>query len=146
MALRISSTAFSDGETIPDRFTCEGSDVNPELVIEGIPRGTKSLALIVDDPDAPSKTWEHWTVINIPPSTERIPENSVPGKELTNDFQRVSWGGPCPPPGKAHGYAFRLYALDAELSMEESAKKGDVMKAIEGHILEEAVLTGTYGR
>ena len=145
-SLKISSTAFNDGEAIPAKFTCEGDDVNPELKIEGIPEKTASMVLIVEDPDAPTKTWEHWTVVNIDPSTKRIPENSVPGKELPNDFQRVSWGGPCPPSGKPHHYNFRLYAIDTTLELDDSAKKAEAVQAMKGHVLEEAALTGTYER
>ena len=148
MALKLSSPAFQNNAVIPAKFTCEGDDVNPELRIEGVPSGAKSLVLVMDDPDAPAKVWEHWTVINIPPGTARIAENSVPegAVQLANDFRRVEWGGPCPPPGKVHRYQFKLYALDAILDLGSSARKSDVEKAMKGHVIEEAVLVGTYKR
>ncbi len=148
VALKLSSPAFNNNAVIPQRFTCEGDDVNPELRIEGVPSNAKSLVLIMDDPDAPAKVWEHWTVINIPPTTESISENSVPvgAVQLTNDFRRVEWGGPCPPPGKVHRYQFKLYALDAVLNLNSSARKSDVEKAMKGRVIEEAVLVGTYKR
>ena len=146
--MKIESPAFGEGKKIPAKFTCEGIDVNPELRISGVPSNAKSLVLIMDDPDAPPKVWEHWTMINIPPSTAVIAEGSVPegAQQLMNDFKRVEWGGPCPPPGKVHNYNFKLYALDAELSLPPSARKSDVAKAMQGHVIEQAVLIGTYQR
>ena len=146
--LTITSPAFAEGAPIPARFTCEGSDVNPALHVSGVPPHAKSLALIMDDPDAPPKVWEHWTMINIPPDTEVMAENSVPkgALQLMNDFSRVNWGGPCPPPGKVHNYNFKLYALDTILNLPPSATKADVEKAMSGHIIEKAVLIGTYKR
>jgi hypothetical protein len=122
--------------------------VNPELNIEGVPKEAKSLVLIMDDPDAPPKVWEHWTVINIAPTTSSIAENSVPqgATQLMNDFNKVEYGGPCPPPGKVHHYQFKLYALDTTLDLDPSARKADVERAMQGHILEETVLVGTYER
>ncbi len=148
VSLNLSSPAFSNDAVIPSKFTCEGADVNPELRIESVPSSARSLALIMDDPDAPAKVWEHWTVINIPPATAAIAEDSVPvgATQLMNDFRRVEWGGPCPPPGKVHHYRFRLYALDSRLNLGSSSTKADVEKAIKGHVLEEAVLIGTYER
>lgn len=147
-SMKLSSPAFSEGAVIPEKFTCDGADVNPELRISGVPAAAKSLVLIIDDPDAPPKVWEHWTVINIPPSASVIPENSVPSGavQLTNDFRRVDWGGPCPPPGKVHNYNFKLYALDASLDLDGTATKADVEKAMQGHVIEETVLIGTYER
>ncbi len=146
--LKLSSPAFQDNAAIPQKFTCEGADVNPELRIDGVPSDVKSLVLIMDDPDAPAKVWEHWTVINIPPATASIVEDSVPAGaiQLTNDFRRVEWGGPCPPPGKVHRYQFRLYALDTTISLGPSARKADVEAAMKGHVIEQAVLVGTYKR
>ncbi|MBI2664177.1 YbhB/YbcL family Raf kinase inhibitor-like protein [Candidatus Woesearchaeota archaeon] len=144
--MKLSSPAFDDSAVIPARFTCEGEDVSPELRIEDVPADAKSLVLIVDDPDAPPKVWEHWTVINIPADTAVISENSVVGTQLMNDFQRVDWGGPCPPPGKVHHYNFKLYALDTVLELDSSATKQDVERAMEGRIIEETVLIGTYER
>ena len=146
--LKLSSPAFLDGSSIPSKFTCDGSDVSPELVIDGVPENAKSLVLIVDDPDAPSKIWEHWTLFNIPPDTKVMREGSVPAGsvQLMNDFRRVEWGGPCPPPGKVHHYRFRLSALDIVLSLGSSAKKSDVVAAMKGHVVAESVLVGAYRR
>ena len=147
ISMKLSSPAFEHNTVIPKKFTCEAEDVNPELNIESVPEAAKSLVLIMDDPDAPPKVWEHWTVINIPPQTKTIAENTIPeGAQLTNDFGKVAWGGPCPPPGKVHHYQFKLYALDIELDLESSATKTDVEQAMKDHILEETVLVGTYER
>ena len=144
--MRILSPDFEDGQPIPKKFTCEGEDINPALEIADVPKGAKSLVLIVDDPDAPAKVWEHWTVIDIPPQISVIKQASVPGTQLANDFGSVEWGGPCPPPGKVHNYRFKLYALSTLLSLAPSSAKESVEEAMKGHILEEAVLTGTYKR
>jgi Raf kinase inhibitor-like YbhB/YbcL family protein len=142
--MKLSSPAFKNNSRMPSRFTCEGQDISPELIIEGIPEGTKSLALIVDDPDAPMKTWVHWVVYDMAP-LGRIAENSVPGKQGINDFRRNSWGGPCPPSGE-HRYYFKLYALDKVLGLGEGADKKALEKAMEGHILGKAELVGLYKR
>ncbi len=146
--LSLTSPSFQNNAVLPAKFTCDGNDVNPELRIDGVPSNAESLALIMDDPDAPAKVWEHWTIINIPPSTAAIAEDSVPEGAilLTNDFRRVEWGGPCPPPGKVHRYQFKLYALDATLSLGSSARKADVKAAMKGHVIEETILVGTYKR
>jgi Raf kinase inhibitor-like YbhB/YbcL family protein len=140
--MNLASPEFKDKEHIPSKFTCEGDDVNPRLTIEDIPAGTNSLALIVDDPDAPGKTWVHWVVYNVP-VISRIDENSVPGKQGMNDFKRKAWGGPCPPSG-VHRYFFKLYALDMDLGLDEGATKSEVEQAMTGHILEKAELVGLY--
>ena len=145
--MKLTSPAFEYDAVIPERFTCEGIDVNPELNIEDVPSAAVSLVLIMDDPDAPPKVWEHWTVFNIPATTVKISENSVPeGVQGMNDFKKVEWGGPCPPPGKVHHYNFKLYALDTILDLDSSATKTDVEEAMQDHILEETVLIGTYER
>ncbi len=146
MALTLTSAAFEHGKKIPKDFTCEGEDVSPKLMIRDVPNDTKSLVLIVDDPDAPPKVWEHWTVINIDPKTAVIEQGAIPGMQLMNDFDRVEWGGPCPPPGKVHNYQFKLYALDTELSLGQNSRKADVEEAMEGHVLDQTVLVGTYKR
>lgn len=140
--MRLISPAFAENAAIPALYTCQGRDINPELGIEGIPSGTKTLALIVDDPDAPGKTWVHWVVFNIP-VTARIKEDSVPGVEGYNDFGRNHWGGPCPPSG-AHRYYFKLYALDTALDLKEGVTKKELEVAMKPHILAEAVLMGVY--
>jgi len=142
--LTITSPAFENNGFIPSKYTCDGDDVNPALKIEGLPEETQSLALIVDDPDAPMGTWDHWIVWNIAP-TERIEENSVPGTEGLNSFRRHSYGGPCPPSG-THRYFFKVYALDTKLALQPSSRKRDVEKAMEGHILAEGEIVGLYKR
>src|SRR3989338_5675186 len=136
---------FSDGEKIPVKYTADEEDINPSLEISGIPEGAKTLALIVDDPDAPIGTWVHWLVWNIPASKTKIEENSVPGIQGINDFRKRDYGGPNPPSG-THRYFFKLYALDSELNLPEGSKKAELEKAIQGHILATAQLIGKYSR
>ncbi len=142
--MTISSTAFGHNGTIPRAYTCDGVDVNPPLTVKAIPVGAKTLALIVDDPDAPGRTWVHWVVFNIPPEGE-IAENSVPGTQGRNDFRRTAYGGPCPPSG-IHRYFFKLYALDRRLDIAEGADKRQLLAAMKGHVLDTAELVGLYGR
>ena len=142
--LTITSPAFENNGFIPSKYTCDGNDVNPPLKIEGVPEGTQSLVLIVDDPDAPMGTWDHWIVWNIPP-LEKIEENSVPGVEGLNDFNRHSYGGPCPPSG-THRYFFKVYALDAKLDLDSSSRKKNLERAMEGHILAKGEIVGLYSR
>ncbi len=143
--MRITSSAFAEGENIPAKYTCDGDDTSPPLSFAEIPAETKSLALLVEDPDAPRGTLLHWAVVGIAPDTREAPEGSAPaGKELMNDFGRTGYGGPCPPSG-THRYYFRLFALDAaELPAPSSAK--EVRSTIEGHVLAEAALMGRYAR
>lgn len=140
--IQITSPAFKNNETIPKKYTCQGEDINPPLEISGIPDGAKSLALIVDDPDAPGKTWVHWVVYDIP-VTSQIAEDSVPGKQGHNDFMRNDWGGPCPPSG-THRYFFKIYALDTALNLKDGVTKKEIEKAIQSHILDQAELIGLY--
>ena len=142
--LVVTSPAFAQNGFIPTKYTCDGNDVNPPLKIEGIPKETESLVLIVDDPDAPMGTWDHWIVWNIPP-VEKIGENSVPGVEGLNDFNRHSYGGPCPPSG-THRYFFNVYALDTKLDLDRNSRKKDVEKAMKGHILAKGQIIGLYKR
>jgi hypothetical protein len=142
--LIITSPAFENNSFIPSKYTCDGANVNPALKIEGMPEGTQSLTLIVDDPDAPTGTWDHWIVCDIPP-IERIEENSVPGTEGLNDFRKHSYGGPCPPSG-THRYFFKVYALDTKLALHPNSRKKDVEKAMEGHILAKGEIIGLYKR
>jgi len=142
--LIIKSDVFESNKLIPFKYTCDGEDVNPPLTIEGIPEGTKSLVLIVDDPDAPMGTWDHWIVWNIPP-TGKIEENTVPGVEGMNDFRRHSYGGPCPPSG-THRYFFKVYALDTKLTLNPNSRKKDVEKAMKDHVLAKGELVGLYRR
>jgi len=145
--MQISSPAFQNNQNIPPKYTCDGDDINPPLTLAGIPSGTRSLALIVDDPDAPPGDWVHWLVWNIKPDTTSIAENSVPvgAVEGTTDFGRPDWGGPCPPSG-IHHYQFKLYALDTELALPSSTKKAELEQAMQGHILDQTVLIGLYQR
>jgi Raf kinase inhibitor-like YbhB/YbcL family protein len=140
--MKLKSPEFKNNEYIPKRFTCSGENVNPALIIESTPTDTKSLALIFDDPDAPMGTWVHWVVFNIP-VISRIEEDSVPGKQGINNFGRLNYGGPCPPFG-THRYFFKVYALDAELNLEEGITKTELEKAMTGHILAKAELIGLY--
>ncbi len=143
--LKITSPAFQHNENIPAKYTCQGENINPPLKIEGVPSNSKSLVLIIDDPDAPSGNWNHWIVWNINPLTKEIPENSVPqgATQGINDFRRVEYGGPCPPSG-THRYFFKIFALDTILNLPSSARKTDVLKAMQGHVLDKAELVGLY--
>ena len=153
MSMKLSSPAFEPGEPIPQKHTCQGQDISPPLRWEALPVGTRSLALICDDPDAPVGTWVHWVIYGLPASTAELPERVPTSETLSsgarqglNDFRRVGYGGPCPPPGGAHRYFFRLYALDTELSLKPRATKADLLRAMEGHILAQGELMGTYRR
>ena len=140
--MKLSSLEFEHEEYIPKKFTCDGEDVSPALMIEDIPEETKRLALIVDDPDAPMGTWVHWVVFNIS-KKDVIEEGEVPGTQGINDFGKLQYGGPCPPSG-THRYFFKLYALDEKLDLKEGCHKKDLLKAMEGHIIEETELIGLY--
>ena len=146
-ALTISSPAFPHNGMIPSKYTCDGTDGNPPLTFDNIPDETKSLALIVDDPDAPLGTWVHWVVWNIGPGTTNIPEKSVPpgARQGTTDFRKQAYGGPCPPSG-THRYFFKLYALDTSLTLKAGATKPQLEEAMIGHVLESAELIGLYQR
>jgi Raf kinase inhibitor-like YbhB/YbcL family protein len=141
--LKISSPAFAHNTMIPDKYTCHGENISPPLRISGVPNDAKTLLLIMDDPDAPMGTWVHWIVWNIGPSITEIPENSVPGTEGINDFDRHSYGGPCPPSG-THRYFFKFYALDKELKIPKESEKDDLEWEIEGHVLAKGELIGLY--
>ncbi len=152
MAMLLQSPAFSHQGEMPSRYTCEGNDVSPPLIWKNVPAGTKSLALIVDDPDAPDPaapkmTWVHWVLFNLPPDADSLAENvqvlPPSAREGMTDFGKTGYGGPCPPIG-VHRYFFKLYALDAVLNLPGRPSKKEVLKAMQGHILEEAVLIGTY--
>lgn len=145
--LRVSSPAFENNGNIPVKYTCDGSDVNPPLAIENVPAAAKSLALIVDDPDAPGGMWVHWVVWNIDPKTGKIEENAVPKGAVQgmNDFRKRDYGGPCPPSG-THRYFFKLYALDGQLNLSPNSKKGDLENAMKGHTLAHSQVVGLYKR
>jgi Raf kinase inhibitor-like YbhB/YbcL family protein len=153
MTMKITSSAFEQGAKIPVKFTCDGPDLSPAIAWEGAPEGTRSFALIADDPDAPAGTWVHWVAYDLPASRRDLPEGLTTDAEMTgggrhgrNDFRKLGYGGPCPPPGKPHRYFFRIYALDIVLGLEPGATKKQVLDAAEGHILAHAELMGTYGR
>ncbi len=140
--MRLSSPEFENNQYLPAKFSCQGEDVNPALTIEEIPAVTKSLALIVDDPDAPMGTWVHWVVFDIPVASG-IKENSIPGKQGSNNSGSNGYHGPCPPSG-THRYFFKIYALDTMLNLREGISKGALEKAMQGHILDKAELVGLY--
>ena len=140
--MQLTSPESKYNQYIPGRFTCQGLDINPPLEIKDIPDQSKTLALIVDDPDAPAGTWVHWVVFNIPPAS-RIEENSAPGTLGANTLGELKYHGPCPPSG-THRYFFKLYALDILLELKEGASKGVLEKTMQGHILDQAELIGLY--
>ncbi len=152
MRFTLRSPAFQEGGSIPARYTCDGEDLSPPLEWSGVPEGTRSLALVVDDPDAPDPAapkmvWVHWVLYNLPPDSTGLPEGVTalpPGTlEGLNDWKRTGWGGPCPPVGR-HRYFFRLYALDTELPDLGTPTRAQLLEAMKGHVLGEAVLMGTY--
>ena len=140
----LTSPAFENNKNIPNRFTCDGEGKNPPLKIDRIPKDTKSLVLIVDDPDAPMGTFVHWVVYDIPVISS-IGEGDVPGKQGMNTTKGVDWVSPCPPFG-THRYIFKIYALDKEIGLKDGATKAQVEKAMEGHMLDKAELIGLYKR
>lgn len=157
MALNITSPAFSPNAPIPVKYTCDGADVSPALSWTGVPAGAKSMVLIMDDPDAPSGTWVHWVLYDLPASATGIPEGFPKKEKLdsgakhglcwgVNSFSRVGYHGPCPPPGAPHHYVFKLYAIDTMLGIAPRATKTDVVKAMKGHVLAEGEIVGTYAR
>ncbi len=141
--LKLSSPDFENYSIIPEKFTCQGENINPHLIIEGVPEGALSLALIVDDPDAPSGTWVHWVVYNIPANTRIIDNFFKSGISGINDFGREGYGGPCPPSGE-HRYFFKLYALDIVPMIEQPPTKKIIEEIIAGHIIAKAELIGKY--
>ncbi len=146
-ALQITSPAFQNNGNIPRLYTCDGKDINPPLMIAGVPQEAKSLALICDDPDAPVGIWVHWVLWHIDSSVKEIKENTVPtgAVEGMNDFRKHAYGGPCPPSG-THRYFFKVYALDTMLDISPNSTKADLEKAMKGHILAEGQLIGLYKR
>ena len=151
--IEIKSNAFEEGGMIPRKYTCDAEDVSPPLSWTLPPEGTKSLVIICDDPDAPMGTWVHWVLYNLSPDVTELPEGVPADKTVlggatqgTNDFRRIGYGGPCPPRGPAHRYFFKLYAVDSEPELRPGARKKEVLRAIEGHILAEGQLIGRYKR
>lgn len=153
MALTITSPAFQDGAAIPSQYTCEGNDISPPLEWSGVPAGARSLALLCDDPDAPRKTWVHWVLWAIPPDRTSLPEGLPAkaalkgvGSQGKNDFGRLGYGGPCPPPGKPHRYFFKLFALDCEVNLGAGAGKRELEQSMQGHVLAQGQLVGKFHR
>ena len=151
--MQLSSTAFTEGASIPAKYTCDDKNVSPPLKWSGIPVGAKALALIVDDPDAPGGTWVHWVLYDLPATVSELAEDvaksqyvAAGAKQGLNDFRHLGYGGPCPPPGKPHRYFFRLYALDAPLDLKPGLTKKDVERAMEKHVMGQAQLMGSYKR
>jgi Raf kinase inhibitor-like YbhB/YbcL family protein len=144
---------FEDGSDVPVRFTCDGANVSPDLHWTAPPAGTESLVLIVDDPDAPGQTWVHWLLYDLPATERELPEGVTPKGTLPsgahqgrNDFGKIGYGGPCPPPGPAHRYYFALYALDKRLELRPGATRAQIERSMAGHILARAELMGQYIR
>jgi Raf kinase inhibitor-like YbhB/YbcL family protein len=151
--LTVTSTAFEPGQAIPAKYSCQGDDISPPLKWEGAPARAKSFAIICDDPDAPGGTWVHWVLYNQPGATPSLPENTPILETLPNgaaqgrnSFEKIGYGGPCPPGGKPHHYFFRIYALDSMLTLQGRPGKAEVVTAMRGHIIAEGQLMGTYQR
>lgn len=152
MELKVTSSAFQEGQMIPAKYTADGEDISPPIAWTGVPEGTRSIALINDDPDAPMGTWVHWVVWNIPPEMTSLDEGVPDDAALTNgtrqgktDFGSIGYGGPAPPSG-VHRYFFKVYALDTMLDLSAGATKADLEKAMKGHILAQGQLMGKYTR
>ena len=152
MDIKITSSAFQDGGLIPAKYTCDGADVSPPLQWDNVPQTAKSIALICDDPDAPMGTFVHWVIFGLPAETRQLAEKVAADKTLpsgarqgTSGFGRVGYGGPCPPSG-THRYFFKIYALDTTLDLSAGARKSDLLKVMEGHILGQGQLVGKYKR
>jgi Raf kinase inhibitor-like YbhB/YbcL family protein len=147
MDFRLTSPAFADGAEIPVRHTCDGSDLSPRLTWTGVPDGTRSLALVMDDPDAPTGTFTHWVVYNLAAELQEIGEAAAPGASARNSFGRAGYGGPCPPPADPpHRYRFTLYALDTPQVAVEKGTRDALESGMEGHVLGTARLVGRYKR
>ena len=151
--IKLTSDAFTAESTIPKKYTCDGPDVSPALSWTGAPPNTQSFALIMDDPDAPAGTWVHWVLFNLPSDAKNLAEGVAKQEQLPNgarqglnDFRKIGYGGPCPPPGKPHRYFFKLYALDKKLDLKPGATKAEVEAALKGHVLAQGELMGRYGR
>ena len=153
MIITVTSSAFKEGEFIPKKYSGEGVDVSPPLTFSGMPAGTKSIAIICNDPDAPVGNWVHWVIFNIKPDTKSLAENLPKTLKIletanqgSNDFRKIGYNGPMPPPGKPHRYFFKVYALDTMLKLTDGIKKAELEKAMKGHIIAEGQLMGKYKR
>jgi Raf kinase inhibitor-like YbhB/YbcL family protein len=154
MPISVTSTAFKEGNTIPDQYTCDGANISPPLTWSGVPQQARSLALLMNDPDAPNGTFTHWVLCDLPRDTDGLPENvstdetlANGARQCTNSFEKIGYGGPCPPPGHgSHRYFFRVFALDTELSLNKGSTADDLLNAIDGHVIDEGQLMGRYER
>jgi len=153
LAFQITSAAFKHGESVPKKYTCDGANASPPLAWKEPPAGTKSFAVVCEDPDAPAGTWVHWVLYGLPAAASGLPEGVTPTPTLpdgsrqgTNDFKKTGYGGPCPPPGTPHQYYFRLYALDTAPTLAPGATKQQLLHAVEGHVIAQAEVMGHYGR
>lgn len=153
MKLQVSTNAFQPGTEIPQKFTCSGEDLSPEISWTDLPEGTQSVAVIVDDPDAPVGTWTHWMVYDLPPSIQKLAQERPRtaslddgGLQGKNDFGNLGYNGPCPPPGKPHRYFFKVYALDQKLEIPAGATRKALDEALKGHVLAEGEVMGTFAR
>lgn len=147
MTIQMTSNAFNSGGTIPKRYTCDADNVSPPISWTSLPQGIKSLALIVDDPDAPGGIWVHWVLYNLPGELSGINEGVKNlGMDGYNDFNKLGYGGPCPPKGSTHRYYFKLFALDTLLDLKPGASKRVLERAMQGHILAQGQLVGKYAR
>ncbi|HLP89222.1 MAG TPA: YbhB/YbcL family Raf kinase inhibitor-like protein [Nostocaceae cyanobacterium] len=151
-SMKLVSSAFENNRLIPPKYTCDGADISPPLSWEDVPEQTQSLALIVDDPDAPIKIFVHWLVYDLPPTSRQLPEQISQEKTIKNggvqgknDFNKLGYGGPCPPSG-THRYIFQIYALDKKLNLPPGASKAQLIAAMDGHILAKGELIGRYQR
>ena len=151
--ISVLAEGFNEGDMIPDEFTCKSRDISPSISWKGIPDETKSITLIMDDPDAPGGTFVHWVIYNMPAKTRNLPKGMPHDKTLADgsmqgmtDFGQPGYGGPCPPSGKTHRYFFKVYALDMKINLPALASKSQVESAMKGHILAEGALMGTYRR
>ncbi len=149
----LSSPAFKEGERVPVKYTCDGQNISPPLAWGEVPEGAKSFTLIVDDPDAPTGTFTHWVLFNLHADSRELTENISPQGKLPNgalqgknDFGKIGYGGPCPPPGPSHHYHFKIYALDQNPDLKSGTSKEQVLQAMEGHVLAQGELIGLYGR
>lgn len=149
MTIKVSSTAFTNNSAIPAKYTCKGDDVQPALQWSGVPSNAKSLAIVMDDPDAPRGTFSHWVIFDMSPDVTGIPEGGALPAGATagkNGFGKTGYGGPCPPPGKPHHYHFKVFAADQALGLKSGSSREDVLDALKGHVLDQGELVGTFAR
>jgi Raf kinase inhibitor-like YbhB/YbcL family protein len=151
--LRLASSSLSEGQPIPEKYTCQGRNFSPALNWSAGPQGTKTYAVTCVDPDAPAGIWTHWVIYNLPDNVTELPENiskvEAPpsgGRQIRNSFKKIGYDGPCPPKGNAHRYIFKVYALDDSLNLKPKDTRADFERAINGHVLSQGQLTGTYQR